>query len=153
MRASLLRAALTALLLSAFHVQALSAEPAFRIYLTASAENEIPLGEDQRHFDCSDTIYAVVEVNGLRQGKHQLEAVWRDPDGRKVETTRYSFHATGGHSRIWSWLRLHGPEGIAGAIGRAFDPSLGMEAFIGEWTVQLFIDGDPVASKKFEILC
>lgn len=130
-----------------------AADPDYRTYLTSESSNEIPLNEAQQYFDCSDTVYAVVEINNLRPGTHQLETIWRDPEGRKRETTRHPFHTAGGVARVWSWLRLHGPGGIAASVGRAFDPSLGMEEFIGEWTVRIAVDGEKIAVLKFEVLC
>ena len=101
-------------------------------------------------FDCSDRIYTVVEAQGLALGKHELKVSWVDPAGIQKELTRYEFDAYP-FTRIWAWLQLNPPTGAI--IGQVFDPSFGMEEFIGQWTAKVSIDDKLVKQHEFEVLC
>ena len=123
----------------------------YRIHLTAEHTNGTPTGAPSTQFDCSDTVYAVVQASAVEHGKHLLEAVWTDPRDEQREHTRYPFQVRQELTVMWVWLRLHRP-GHA-AITGMFNPSSGMNEFIGEWSVKFYIDGKSVDKKQFDVLC
>ena len=121
------------------------------IYLTAAEVDEIPQAEPATEFSCSDKIYAVLELTGLSKEKHQLDALWRDPQGKDREHTEYEFHVQSKMERIWVWLKLHRPS--EAALVSFMNPSAGMDEFIGTWELRLAIDCETIEIKSFSVLC
>ncbi len=128
-----------------------SASPRIEIYFTATAENGVPLAQPSTEFDCTDTVYAVIDLKGLSPSEHRLDVVWRDPRGKEREHNRHEFRAPGGEQRLWIWLRMHKPAG-AGFL-QAFNPSAGMDDFVGDWTVKFAVDGRLLDTKHFAVIC
>ena len=126
------------------------AEPNYSIYLTNKTKNDQPVLDKVTVFDCSDRVYVVVEVFNLSTEMHKLEVNWINPQGERQERTRFEFKG-GAFSRSWAWLQLHGSTGAA--IGQIFDPSFGMENFIGNWTAEVLINKKPIQKVQFQVLC
>ncbi|MFC1664870.1 hypothetical protein ACFL17_04490 [Pseudomonadota bacterium] len=122
-----------------------------KIYLTSIENNGIPDTKPQLEFTCSDKIYAVIEVSGLSKKKHQLEAVWTDPKGKKRERTAVPLYVSQAQTRTWVWLKLH--PGAGASVISAFDPAYGLEEFIGQWSISIFIDRELLDKKQFSVLC
>lgn len=142
---------LAAVLLGLFLSSAAHAEPEYKVYMTTQAKDGVPLNLPGTDFSCTDTIYAVIEISNLDKTKHQLDATWRDPSGRDRERTRYPFWVRRDKERIWVWLKLHSsPEA---ALVRWANPSAGMEEFIGEWELDLLVDGNSIGKQTFKVLC
>lgn len=127
------------------------AAAAHRLYLTRSAEADVPADAPRTEFGCDDTIYAVAELENLPRGPHELLAVWNDPRGRMRERTPLTLQARLPKERLWVWLRLSRPTGAA-AIS-FFDPAAGMGEFIGQWSVTLSLDGHKLDTLRFKVLC
>ena len=127
------------------------AEITHKVYLTAKEKNGIPDTKPETEFTCSDKIYAILEISGLSKDKHQLEAVWTDPQGKKRERTKVPLYVSQDQARSWVWLRLHRPTGAS--VVTAFDPTYGMDDFIGEWTISIFIDKKRLTKKRFSVIC
>ena len=143
-----------ALLLTGTSALAAQSAPSFKSYLTLAASKGRPGVKPLDHFECSDTIYAVVEVTAPERQKpseHLLIVNWFNPEGRLQERTRVEFSSYGKGTRVWAWLRLSGSTGAA--IGQMFDPSFGMSEFIGTWRAEFIIDDDELAEHHFEVLC
>lgn len=122
----------------------------YNIFLTNKAENNQPLDEPINEFDCSDRIFVVIFAAGLEKGSHDLKVRWLDPIGNPREVTRFPFEAVP-VTKIWAWLQLDG--GTAAMVGQMFDPSFGMEEFIGDWSADVYIDEEKVSEQKFRVLC
>ncbi len=145
---------LWAILISVFLLlatQPVSAAPSYTVYLTGTAIEGVPSNQKQTQFDCSEKVYLVLELYGMEKQEHLLQVKWFDPRNKLEEHTRYKFEYIGDGTRIWAWLRLSGPPGAA--IGRVFDPSFGMGAFIGEWRAEVLINGKQISKQKFSVLC
>ena len=127
------------------------AMPAHKIYLTASEQEGKPLAQPATEFSCHDKIFAVIEIEGLSQDRHKLDAVWRNPAGKDREHTEYEFSMRDSPTRLWVWLKLH--RSMEAAVVAFMNPSAGMDEFIGEWTLSLAIDDKPIAIKSFSVLC
>lgn len=112
--------------------------------------NSRPSEEQLTRFDCSDRIHLVVVATGLSQETHSLKVRWIDPHGEQKQVTKYDFQGLP-ITQVWAWLQLHGPTGAI--IGQMFDPSFGLEAFIGDWEAIVFIDDKEVSHQKFQVLC
>ncbi len=122
----------------------------YDIYLTSKEVNNQPGEERQTEFDCTDRIFVVVIAAGLSLEKHELKVRWLDPTGEQKELTRYQFDGLS-VTKIWAWLQLNGPTGAI--IGQMFDPSFGMEEFIGDWHAEVYIDNKKVSLQPFRVLC
>ncbi|MEE9447778.1 MAG: hypothetical protein V3V09_07435 [Arenicellales bacterium] len=118
-----------------------------------STANDIPSATPEAQFDCSDKIYAVIEIKtaGSHNKEHQLVVNWMNPGNKLEEKTRYKFTSYGEGTRIWAWLTLSAPSGAA--IGRIFDPAFGMASFIGKWRAEIKVDDKKIATHPFEVLC
>ncbi len=153
MRWRLLVATFIICLLGVQSVQAES-EPTFRSYLTGEGGKNRPRGKAQNDFECSDTIYIVVEVTApVRQepSDHLLIVNWFNPNDKLQEKTRIEFKSYGKGTRVWAWLRLSGSTGAT--IGQVFDPSFGMSEFIGKWRADVSIDDTKTDTHHFDVLC
>ena len=125
-------------------------EPGYNVFLTNKTENNQPQDEPINDFDCSDRIFVVVYAAGLSQESHELKVRWMNPVDEQKELTRYRFEGLP-VTKIWAWLQLDG--GAAAIVGQMFDPSFGMEEFIGEWRAEVSIDGKKISEQKFRVLC
>ena len=124
--------------------------PGYNIYLTNELVDNRPAAEPMTRFDCSDRIHLVLTAVGLSLESHELKVRWLDPQGNQKELTRYKFTGIA-ITQVWAWLQLHGP--TSAIVRQMFDPSYGMEQFIGEWVAEVYIDGKQVASPAFRVLC
>ena len=128
-----------------------AAEPAtYRTYLTNKTINSQPDHLPVTEFSCSDRIYLVVESTGLSKEMHVLVVKWINPDHEQQELTRYKFKGIP-FSRNWAWLQLNGPTGAV--LGQVFDPSFGMENFIGTWQAEVSMDNETVQNLEFFVIC
>ncbi len=129
-----------------------AADVRYEIYLTNHVISTQPTSTAVTQFDCSDRIFVVVEATGLAQAEHELTVEWINPADERLELTNFDFHAhPSTPSRVWAWLQLHGPTGAV--IGQIFDPSFGMEDFIGEWHARVLIDQEQIGAPVFNVLC
>jgi len=129
-------------------------EPSFRSYLTGEGGKNRPRNKAQADFECSDTIYIVIEVTApVRQtpSEHLLIVDWFNPADQIQEKTRVEFKSYGKGTRVWAWLRLSGSSGAA--IGQMFDPAFGMDQFIGRWKAKVRIDDKNIDTHVFDVLC
>lgn len=136
-------------------VWAAQPKPTFRAYLTTSqASSNRPTTIAQEHFECSDTIYVVLEVTAPERQQasdHLLIVNWLNPADKLQEKTRVEFKSYGKGTRVWAWLRLSGSSGAS--IGQMFDPSFGMSEFIGKWRAEINIDKKRFDTIRFDVLC
>ena len=119
-------------------------------FVTSSIENGVPVSSLSNEFNCADKIFAVIDIQGLRNGEHTLNVDWIDPSGKRQEQTTYSFHRAGS-IRITVWLKLHPPRGAS--LLSAFNPALGMGHFIGRWEIRMRVDQSTLVQKWFSVLC
>ena len=128
-----------------------SVEPTHSTYLSLANEFGAPTSDQRLIFDCSDKIYVVAELRDYPTGKHQLAVKWVDPNQATRETTNYPFYVRDSNTRVWAWLSL--ARGAGAGIMQWIDPTAGLEEFIGEWTVELRIDGRKISETRFEVSC
>jgi hypothetical protein len=145
------RIAFSALLFSGLVLSAPVTAESFDIYNTLGTEQQQPLNERLDVFECEDTVYTVIEMTEANLGMHQLEVDWFDPSQSKREVTRYDFTVSSGQERIWAWLRLHRASG-AGMM-KWLDSSAGLEEFIGDWLVEVKVDGLKIGQTNFRVIC
>lgn len=127
---------------------AAKADPSINAELSASSGLEA--GEHGSRFGCNDKIFAAIDVLDLPAGDHRLEADWIDPTGKTREHIDYPFSGSGA-TRITIWLKLHPPKGST--LFGFFNPSMGMEDFIGIWQLKLRLNKDTNFATQFEVVC
>jgi len=126
----------------------------FEAYLTAEAKNNTPGLTRQDQFECADKIYVVIDAVAPGEKKsieHLLVVNWFNPGDRLEQKTRFTFSSYGKGRQVWAWLKLSGSTGSS--IGQIFDPSYGMDKFIGKWRVKIVIDNKKLATLPFDVLC
>lgn len=110
-----------------------------------------PVPTTDAFFSCSDKIYAMLMVKDLPHGQHIVVFDWNDPSGHQRENEHYRFQHSGHRQHIWAWLTLHPPPRTIAF--RLFNPSYGMQEFIGIWNLEISIDGTLLGKTEFEVLC
>jgi hypothetical protein len=124
----------------------------FQIYLTADAPQGIPTNKAAKQFACTDKIYLIVEAQGLAEADdYELAVTWTDPKGKEREQTRYQFAAFGEQTRLWAWLQMH--RGAGGTLMSIVDGAAGLKEFIGDWQVNVYVDGKQIDDTGFNVLC
>jgi hypothetical protein len=121
------------------------------LYLALEGESAQPTNKSKIHFDCSDKIYAVLELNNASRGKHSLSFRWNGPNNEELERVDYPFTVSNDKTRLWAWLNLIRSRG-AGMISW-INPAAGLEEFIGPWTIDAYIDKKKIASNSFSVDC
>jgi hypothetical protein len=146
---------LLSVLLLGSGVMAGAATSAHRLYFAREATEAegLPGSKAEDRFYCDGKIYAVLDLTQFPAGRHQLQVLWYDPHGKRREFTEYEFLATRPRERVWAWLKLHRPSGSALDRMVFLDNGSGMEEFVGQWTVKVFIDGDPLEKASFSVYC
>lgn len=127
------------------------ASVSYRSYFTNEQHAGIPASAAKELFDCTEQIFAVIEIDGLSRDEHVLEIGWKDPKGALRETNRLRFPAMSARERLWAWLKLH--HDSESILATVFDRASGMREFIGEWTVEFRLDGRRVDSGRFQVIC
>lgn len=111
-----------------------------------------PSDEAKENFDCTDKIYAVTELQGFDKGKYTVEFRWLDPEGGTRERTQYDFFVRDQPTtKLWAWLVLHRAKGAS--MVQWINPAAGLEEFIGQWRLELLINGKELKQGEFEVSC
>lgn len=123
-----------------------------RVYFSLEDKATAPSRDAVSQFDCTDKIYTVLELQGYPLGRYALSVKWVDPAGEQREHTQYPFniHNKDEH-RLWAWLSLSRARG-AGML-TFINPAAGLEEFIGEWEIEVRLDGKLIDSKNFDVIC
>lgn len=126
----------------------------FRHGLVYAQDPEIFMSMDQEgivrtdSFSSHDIVYIHAVFLDLKETEHEAAVEWINPRGKYQDSAAHRF--TGArHNKIWFWLKLHSEFG--GKILESFETSLGMEEFMGEWIVRLYLNDDIVASRRFYV--
>ncbi|MBI5874563.1 MAG: hypothetical protein HZB81_01735 [Deltaproteobacteria bacterium] len=106
-----------------------------------------PGGKKTNQFSCRSRVYADFVFKEKKSGNHMIEAIWIRPDGKRQEHTRYESAG----NRAWLWLELH--PSFGGKLFGAIDQSAGMDEFIGEWKLKVYLDGKFLERKSFYVIC
>lgn len=114
-------------------------------------ENDKPIATSDVFFSCSDKIYTMATLRNLEKGWNVITFDWSDPAGKQREHAPHRFYHSGHRQQIWAWLTLHPPPRTLAL--RLFNPSYGMQEFIGIWNVEVSINGIKFGKKQFEVLC
>ena len=119
------------------------------VFVTDTLENDSPGVLKTTLLDCRRQIFAVISLTDVPKGTHTLVIDWTDPNGRRRErNTQKILDST---REVVTWLKLHPATGSG--VLRAFNPAIGMTAFIGIWNVAISVDGAAIQRTEFEVVC
>lgn len=105
---------------------------------------------EQYLFDSSEKVFLVMEFNQLVAGEHNIFILWKDPNGKSVNTSNHNIslsHQSPKH-RAYFWLKLI-------RNGMFTEMITGDEykgAVHGRWDAEIYFDGARIATQHFMIL-
>ncbi len=108
-----------------------------------------------RKFDCSESIYVFVQSDATRDRRSTIEARWTNPAGRVVKAGERAFEPMpSGGVYAWDGIDINAAgSALDNLLGAMFDPAAGFEDAIGEWRVEVSVDGVTMAPLAVEVLC
>jgi hypothetical protein len=111
--------------------------------------------EAATRFDCSDSIYVFVQTSGAHGLRATAEARWTNPSGNVVRTVVNAFEPmSNGGQYAWDGIDIEAGGGaFSNMLGAMFDPAAGYEDAIGNWRVDIHVDGIPLQPVNFQVLC
>jgi hypothetical protein len=113
------------------------------------ANKAVDSGADAAQFTCADTIYLHVLWSPLLSGEHVLSADWHNTT---TDLSHQSQITTASNTPAsYLWLRFDPGDGAG--FSRVLSSDNGYGDFAGDWSVQLLLDGQPFAVKRFNIQC
>lgn len=115
---------------------------------------DIPRNESRAVFDCVGAIYAVLKfpASDRRLRNMQMHTEWVNPQGEvELLDERAQYAEQNGIAYRWGGIILRRPQG--GGLFSLLDHSAGMERFIGEWQVNLILDGLRLPAQSMRVEC
>lgn len=131
--------------LSASYTLALPNGQGPEVFLTGDLKSKKPAEK----FNCYEKIYIHATFSNLKKTDHEASVFWINPNGKQQEYSNFRFKG-GNKSVVWFWLKLHPAKS---KVFKTIVPSSGMEQFIGNWMVRLYLDGEIVAANRFYVVC
>ncbi len=111
--------------------------------------------EAATRFDCSDSIYVFVQSGIPRDPRSTVEARWSNPSGRLVKAGERAFEPLqSGGEYAWDGIDIEaGGDAFSNMLSAMFDPAAGYEDAIGEWRIEVSVDGTDHSTLSVEVLC
>ncbi len=106
--------------------------------------------EEKYTFSPYEKIYIVLDFHDISPGKYNMTADWITPWGKMERQTPYVFalERSAASHRVFFWLKLK----RRGRLKQILRGSDFKEEFFGEWTVQIYVNGRKVATRKFRVV-
>ena len=104
---------------------------------------------EQYLFDASEKVFLVMEFTQLLAGEYDVMILWKNPEGKSVNTSKHNISLTQQppKHRVYFWLKL-----IKNGM---FSEMISGEEYKGEihgrWVADIFFDGVRVATQPFMI--
>ncbi|MFQ5645633.1 MAG: hypothetical protein ACE5GM_01770 [bacterium] len=111
--------------------------------------NSLEAPAEREKFDCRDKVYAQIKWYDLPAGPHSLEARWFNPDRRLQETTKDDFTSLGrkiSYTRVWLKMLPRTENELTG-------PDDEFAWAVGDWRVEIYLDGRLLSKKSFQVDC
>lgn len=105
----------------------------------------------QETFNCDDKIYAVINFQRYETAMYDIRVNWIDPLDKEREVTDFPYFVNSDNIYAWSSLSLH--RGAGAGMLQWINPAAGMEEFIGEWKIRVYINNEFTKEENFEIVC
>lgn len=123
-----------------------SAAPELQVVITLTTDPARP--GNSGPFSVYEPVYALITLNGLSPGRHLATVNWIGPENTLEQSTPHRFTLGNQSGYIfYSWLKLmkNGPfKRTLG--GQTFD-----DRYLGQWKVQVVVDGRPLAAENFTL--
>lgn len=133
---------------------ALSTEPFANVIFAsevAEHENRVDPKNIKEDFGCGEPVHAVVGLEGLAIGPHDVEVIWIDPKGNALKADKGQVEIP----RI-NWITYFSSFITVSAEGAASDASQSSSEtspYSGMWVVEVRSDGEFVGSGSFTMTC
>ena len=104
---------------------------------------------EQYSFDSSEKVFLVMEFNQLVAGEHNIFILWKDPNGRSVNTSTHNIsltHQSPKH-RAYFWLKLI----RNGMFTEMFSGDEYKGEVHGRWDAEIYFDGARITTQHFMI--
>ena len=104
---------------------------------------------EQYLFDASEKVFLVMEFTQLLAGDYDIMVLWKNPEGKSVNTSTHNISLTGQppKHRVYFWLKL-----IKNGM---FSEMITGDEYKGEvhgrWDAEIFFDGVRIATQPFMI--
>ncbi|MBI4384212.1 MAG: hypothetical protein HY579_09290 [Nitrospinae bacterium] len=118
--------------------------PSYTAVLADSPARKTPVLE----FDCNHDVYVLFTWHGL-SGLHKITALWFNPSEKQESQIDLKFIASEGKTENWVALKLLDLKRERNPVL----PSLASSKFIGKWETRIYLDGNFLEKKKFEVSC
>lgn len=118
--------------------------PSYTTIFVTDPTRPIPTEE----FDCAQNVYAYFIWQGLK-GMHQLTVLWINPKGRQQDDIDLKFMALTGKTENWVALKFLNSRKERNPL--LLDST--SSNLVGTWAVKIFLDGNSLEEKKFNIRC
>ena len=119
-------------------------------YIDGRIESDMP----RVQFTCDDRIHGVAALPELASGEHEIEIRWLGPTGELEHRQDFRF-AIPSSSTVKKTIYLSSFIEFrnAGGLVSLFDPSAGLDAFIGNWNVVVLDNEGEIAANQFSVIC
>lgn len=138
---------------ASLQIQPLCAKPAiknlpYKLLLTNDPAERKPT----QIFSCySDKVYAYLRLPQKTKGKHVLDGYWYKPDGKLQEHAEIPLEfKSAGEDLAHLWLKFHVERPSPSDL---LFPNLELQAFEGDWKVEVLWDQKNVATSTFTVRC
>ncbi|MBI4388885.1 MAG: hypothetical protein HY580_01785 [Nitrospinae bacterium] len=118
--------------------------PSYTAVLADGPARKTPVME----FDCHQDVYVFFTWYGL-SGLHQITALWYNPGEKQESQIDLKFIAAEGKTENWVALKLLDLKREKNPVL----PSLASSKFIGKWETRIYLDGNFLEKKNFEVRC
>ncbi|NKB60787.1 MAG: hypothetical protein GKR95_01150 [Gammaproteobacteria bacterium] len=123
--------------------------------ITHYLDGRIGTNNPQQKFSCDQRIHSIIELSELPLGNHEIAVQWFGPSDKLEHIQNFKFaatastKATGKPVYLSSFIEFQS----AGGLTSIFDPSAGLDAFIGDWRIVVLDNEENVALKRFSVIC
>ena len=114
----------------------------------------LPSVSSRNSFNCVGSIHLGISFpnTNYQLRNSTMEVRWINPNGNtELVSTQPDYRAIKDQAYRTVGIALRRPP--SGALFSLIDPSAGMEAFIGEWRAELWIENKKAESLPFEVQC
>ncbi len=107
----------------------------------------------ETHFSCGGSVFAYLTLPHDYNGTHQIEGVWRRPDGGIQDRSQFpvDLKAQGNH-QVYVWLNFKEDSSLK-ELNLGFSRSPEKNEFDGRWTLEVLADQKPIARSAFDVSC
>lgn len=123
--------------------------PSIKLLLSDQFEYENSTAKSS--FNCDQKVFAVIELHNYPKATHNITVNWLDPHDKQRESTQIPTYPVNAITYTWASLSLH--RDVTAGMLQWINPAAGMEEFIGEWKVNVLIDGKLEKTKQFTVVC